>query len=89
MGLFSVFGCGQKNGLTKAETELLNKLTFKTELLAELKSLTKNELRQIPAIDQETGEVLNDKVFNGVFTETSEEKAVEFVKTGSKLYHQA
>lgn len=80
MGLFSVFGCGQKNGLTKAETELLNKLTFKTELLAELKSLTKNELRQIPAIDQETGEVLNDKVFNGVFTETSEEKAVEFVK---------
>lgn len=80
MGLFSLFGCGQKNSLTQAETELLNKLTFKTELLTELKSLTKTELGQLPAIDQETGDVLNDKLFNGVFTETSEKNAVEFVK---------
>jgi hypothetical protein len=80
MGLFSLFGCGQKNSLTKIETELLNKLTFNTELLAELKSLTKTELLQLPAIDQETGDVLNDKFFNGIFTETTEEKAVEYVK---------
>lgn len=80
MGLFSLFGCGQKNSLTQAETELLSKLKFKTELLTELKSLTKTELRQLPAIDQETGDVLNDKLYNGVFTETSEENAVEFVK---------
>lgn len=80
MGLFSLFGCGQKNSLTKVETELINKLTFNTELLTELKSLTKTELKQLPAIDQETGDVLDDKVFNGIFTETTEEKAIEYVK---------
>lgn len=80
MGLFSLFGCGQKNSLTQKETELLNKLTFKTDLFTELKSLTKNELKQLPEIDQETGEVLSDKFYNGIFSETTEEKAVEFVK---------
>ena len=80
MGLISFFGCGQKNSLVQAETELLNKLTFKTELLTELKNMTKTELKQLPAIDQETGDVLSDKLYNGVFTETTEEKAIEFVK---------
>ena len=80
IGIFSLFGCGQKNSLTQTETELLNKLTFKAELLTELKNLTKTELRQLPAIDQETGDVLNDNFFNGVFIETSEENAVGFVK---------
>ena len=80
MGLISFFGCGQKNSLVQAETELLNKLTFKTELLTELKNMTKTELKQLPAIDQETGDVLSDKLYNGVFTETTEEKGIEFVK---------
>ena len=65
--------------MTQAETELLNKLTFNTELLTELKSLTKTELKQLPAINQETGDVLNDQVYNGIYAETSEEKAVEYV----------
>jgi|LakMenEpi03Oct11_1017367.scaffolds.fasta_scaffold06694_1 hypothetical protein len=88
MGLFSLFGCGQKNSLAKTETELLNKLTFKTELLTELKSLTKNELKQLPEIDQETGEVLSDKFYNGIFSETTEEKAVEFVKKLKTKYRE-
>ncbi len=79
MGLFSLFGYGQKNNLTQAETELLNKLTFKTELLTELKNLTQTELRQLPSIDQETGDIINDIYFNGVYTETSEENAIKFV----------
>ena len=49
MGLFSLFGCGQKNNLTQAETKLLNELNFKTELFAELKTLTKNELKEYDA----------------------------------------
>ncbi len=80
MSLFSLFGSSPKKSLTQAETELLNKLNFNTELLTELKSLTKNELKQLPAIDQETGDVLNDQVFNGVFTETPEVKAADYVK---------
>lgn len=42
--------------------------------------MSKNELKQLPAIDQETGDVLNDQAFNGVFTETPEVKAVDYVK---------
>ncbi|MBX7155743.1 MAG: DUF4253 domain-containing protein [Bacteriodetes bacterium] len=79
MGLFSIFGYGQKNSLTETEIVLLNKLTFSTELLTELKSLTESELKQLPAVDQETGEVLYNQFFNGVFTETSKEKAIEYV----------
>jgi predicted small lipoprotein YifL len=80
MGLFSLFGCGQKSNLTQPETDLLTKVKFKTELISELKDLTNSELKQLPAIDDETGEVLNDKFFDGVCTETTEEKAVEYVK---------
>ncbi len=80
MGLFSLFGCGQKSSLTKVEIELLNNLTFNIELLTELKNLTKTELKQLPAIDQETGEVINNKFYNGIFTEITEEKAIEYVK---------
>lgn len=89
MGLFSLFGYAQKNNLTQTETELLNKLTFKTELLTELKSLTKNELKQLPAIDQETGEVLSDKFHNGIFSETTEEKAIDFVKKLKTKYRES
>lgn len=88
MGLFSLFGCGQKNSMTQTETELLNKLAFKTELLTELKSLTKTDLKQLPAIDQETGDVLSDKFYNGVFSETTEEKAFEFVTKLKSKYRE-
>ena len=89
MGLFSLLGCGQKNSLTKAETELLNKITFKTELLTELKNFTKTELKQLPAIDQETGDIFDDKFYNGVFTETKEEKAIDFVKKSKPKFKES
>ena len=80
MGLFSLIGCGQKSSLTRPETGLLKKLNFKSELISEIKDLTKNELKQLPAIEEETGDVLSDKYFDGIYTETAEEKAIEYVK---------
>lgn len=80
MGLFSLFGCGQKNNLTKVETELINKMNFNTDLLIELKELTKSDFKQLPGIDQETGDILDDKFHDGLYSETTEEKAIEFVK---------
>jgi hypothetical protein len=80
MGLFSLMGCGQKNSLTQSEANLLKKLNFKEELISEVRDLTKNELKQLPAIDAETGDVLNDKYFEGIYTETEEENAIEYVK---------
>ncbi|MEJ7643704.1 MAG: DUF4253 domain-containing protein [Chryseolinea sp.] len=79
MGLLSLFGCGQKSSLTQADTDLLNKLNFKQELISEITELTKSELKQLPAIDHETGDILNDKPFEGVYSEASE-KAIDYVK---------
>ena len=73
MGLLSFFGCEAKD-LSPKETELVNKLDFNTELMKELKKETNNELIQLPAIDQETGEVSNE-FFNGIHSSISEEKA--------------
>jgi hypothetical protein len=80
IGLFSVLGCGQKNNLVQTEIDLLKKINFKTELISELKDLTNSEFKQLPAIDEETGDVLNDKFFDGVCSEITEEKAVDYVK---------
>lgn len=80
MGLFSLFGCSQKSNLSKVETELINKINFKTDLLTELKSLTNSDLKLLPAIEQETGDIFNDKLYDGIYSETSEEKAIGFVK---------
>ena len=77
--LFSLFSCGQKSSLTQTETDLLKKITFKAELISEIKNLTNSELKQLPAIDKETGDVLNDKFFEGIYAETTEQK-VEYVK---------
>lgn len=79
MGLFSLFGCGRKDSLTQTETELLKKIDFKSDLMAEIKELTNSDLKQLPAIDQETGDVLSNKFYNGIFSETTQEKANEFV----------
>lgn len=79
-GLFSLFGCGQKNVLNSIETELLNKINFDTELISEIKKFTKNDLKQLPSIDQETGEVVESKLFDGIYSETTEENAIEYVK---------
>ncbi|CAA0149839.1 conserved hypothetical protein [Tenacibaculum maritimum] len=78
MGILSFFECGAKN-LTPKETELVNMLDFNIELMKELKNETKNELIQLPAIDQETADVL-DEFCNGIHSNTSEEKANSIVK---------
>ncbi len=88
MGLFSLFSCGQKSNLTSVETDLLKKVNFKAELISDIKELTKNDLRQLPAIDQETGEILNDKFFEGVYSETTDEKADDYVKRLKSKYRE-
>lgn len=89
IGLFSfIFGCGQKNSLNKKEAELIDKLKFKVDLITELKDLTKAELKQLPAIDEETGDVLSDRFFNGVFTEATEERAIDYVTKLKKRFRE-
>ena len=78
MGILSFFGCGAKD-LSPKETELVNKLDFNIELMKELKKETKNDLIQLPAIDQETADVL-DEFYNGIHSSVSEEKANLIVK---------
>jgi hypothetical protein len=78
MGILSFFGCGAKN-LTPKETELVNKLDFNIELMTELKKETKSELIQLPAIDQETADIL-DEFYSGIHSNVSEDKANSIVK---------
>ncbi len=85
-GIFSFFSCGQKNKLTQQEIELLKKIDFKNELLSELKVLTQKELKQLPEYENETGDVLKYKFFNGVFTETTVENATRIVKNLKEKY---
>jgi hypothetical protein len=80
MGLFPFFGCGQKSNLTKAETDLLKEINFESALISEVRNRTGNELKQLPAIDQETGDIFNDKYFSGIYSETTENKALECIK---------
>ena len=78
MGILSFFGY-KSNDLTPKETELVNKLGFSIELMNELKNETISELIQLPAIDQETADVL-DGFYNGIHSTISEEKANSIVK---------
>jgi hypothetical protein len=80
MGILSFFGCGNKQDLSKSEITLLDNLRIDKELIIELKSITKKEIKQLPAIDAETGEMINNKTFDGVYSESSEKKAIEIVK---------
>jgi hypothetical protein len=80
MGLFPFFGCVQKSNLVKTESDLLTEINFESALMAEVKKATGNELKQLPGIDQETGDVFNDKYYDGIYSETTENKAVECVK---------
>ena len=78
MGILSFFSCGAKD-LSPKEIELVNKLDFDIELMKELKKETKNGLIQLPAVDQETGDIL-DEFHNGIQSKSSEEKANTIVK---------
>src|SRR5690606_27744170 len=55
------------------------KLSFNTALIAEIKNLTKSNVKQLPSIDHETGDVIKDGSFDGVYSETAEEKAIDYV----------
>lgn len=79
MGILSFFGCVGAKDLSPKETELVNKLSFDTELMLELKNETKSELIQLPSIDQETADIL-DELYNGIHSVISEEKANSIVK---------
>ncbi len=80
IGIFLLFGCSQKNNLSSTETEIIKKINFNADLISELKELTKSDFKQLPAIDGETGEMYTDKFYDGVYTETTEDQAVEYVK---------
>ena len=80
IGLFTVSCFGQKSTLTKTEIELLRKIEFKADIISELKDLTRSELHHLPAIDEETGDVLQDRYYRGIYAEATEAHAVEFVK---------
>jgi Domain of unknown function (DUF4253) len=81
IGIMSFFSCVNKQGLTKSETSLLDKLSIDKELIAELKNITEKEIKQLPAIDDETGEIINTKTFGGIYSESSDKKAIEIVKS--------
>jgi hypothetical protein len=78
--LFSLISCGQKSELSQKENDLLKKVNFETNLISELRNLTDGEFKQLPAIDEETGEVLTGKFFNGIYSQTTENKANGIVK---------
>jgi hypothetical protein len=78
--LISLPGCETKNSLTQPETDLVSRINFDVGLISEVKDLTKSDIKQLPAVDLETGDILNDKYFDGIFSETTEEKAVMFIK---------
>lgn len=80
VGLFPFLGCEQKSNLTETETDLLKQVNFEAGLIAEVKKTTNTELKQLPAIDQESGDVFNDKFFDGVYSETTENKALACIK---------
>lgn len=80
MALFPLIGCGQKSVLKHTEIDLLTKFEFKADLFVEIKEVTKNDIKQLPAIEEETGDVLNDKFFDGIYSETDDERAFDFVK---------
>lgn len=80
MGIFLLFGCSQKNNLTTHEMELIKKINFNSDLLIELKGLTKSDFKQLPAIEEETGDIYEDKFYEGVYSDTTEDQAVQYVK---------
>ena len=85
MGLFTLSGCAQKeknskSSLASTETGSAKKTSFDTGLIDEIKKLTKTNAKQLPAIDQETGEILESK-YDGVYFDTTHEKAIAIVRS--------
>lgn len=85
MGLFTLSGCAQKeknskSSLASTETGSAKKTSFDTGLIDEIKKLTKTNAKQLPEIDQETGEILESK-YDGVYFDTTHEKAIAIVRS--------
>ena len=80
MGILSFLGCSNKNNLSKSETEILTKLNFEKDLILELKNETHKIILQLPAIDHETGDMLESEKFDGIYSESDEENAEVIVR---------
>ena len=88
VGLFPLFGWGQKSVLKQTEIDLLTKIDFKADLFVEIKEVTKKEIKQLPATEEETGDVLNGEFFEGVYSETTDERAIDFVRKSKAKYKE-
>lgn len=80
MAFFSFFACSKNNNFTESETVILNKTNFSKDIAAELKGESKNSIFQLPAIDPEKSEIINDKTFDGIYSKTTKEKAENIVR---------
>lgn len=80
MGIFSIFGCNNKTDFSEKEEVILTQLNFDKSLILEFKKETKKSILQLPAIDSETGEELDNETFEGIYCESTEKKAENLVK---------
>jgi Domain of unknown function (DUF4253) len=79
IGVMCFSGCVNKKELTKPELKLLEKLGINSELVTELKTITNNKIKQLPAIETETGDIINTETFAGIYSESSTKKGFEIV----------
>lgn len=80
--LILLSSCIKKNNLSSFEEKLLNEIGFDKGLIVEVKSVIKSDFRQLPAIGQETGDILRDQYFNGIYFEKYDDN---YVKIKEKL----
>lgn len=59
----------KKNNLSSFEEKILNEIDFDKKLIMEVKSLIRSDFKQLPAINQETGDIQKDKYYNGIYFE--------------------
>ncbi len=80
--LILLCGCIKKNNLSSSEEKILNEIGFDKELVIEVKSLIKSDFKQLPAIDQETGDIKKDKYYDGIYFEKYNDN---YIKIKEKL----
>lgn len=68
-GIFILSSCKQKLPFSESEISLLENLDFDLEIISEIKKLTKKEIKQLPAIDFETSDLLQNEYFKGIYAE--------------------
>ncbi|WP_308009403.1 DUF4253 domain-containing protein [uncultured Fusobacterium sp.] len=80
--LILLCSCIKKNNLSNSEEKILNEIGFDKELVIEVKSLIKSDFKQLPAIDQETGDIKKDKYYNEIYFEKYNDN---YIKIKEKL----